>query len=131
MAEALFNSAPPPGWRATSGGTRPAERPNRRTAAMLNELGVALPPHPPRLITGDQLASAEVVVTMGCLDDSACPRPLRERDPRDWGLPDPSTLDDAGFRQVRDRLAGLVRDLREELRRRSQSEPPSPRRATR
>jgi len=34
---------------------------------------------------------------------------------RDWALPDPVQLDDAGFRGVRDRLVGLVRGLRTEI----------------
>ena len=29
----------------------------------------------------------------------------------DWDLPDPKQLDDAGFRDVRDRIETLVRDL--------------------
>jgi len=58
---------------------------------------------------------ARVRVTMGCLDDASCPARLRTLELRDWALPDPAQLDDAGFRQVRDRLVGLVRGLRTEL----------------
>ena len=48
------------------------------------------------------------VVTMGCGDD--CPLiPTRHR--ADWDLPDPKALDDDGFRAVRDRIEGLVREL--------------------
>ncbi len=50
----------------------------------------------------------DYLVTMGCGD--ACPFvPARER--LDWDLPDPKNLNDAGFRRVRDRIAGLVADL--------------------
>ena len=48
------------------------------------------------------------IVTMGCGD--ACPwLPAWHR--LDWDLPDPKTLDDAGFRFVRDETEARVRDL--------------------
>ena len=115
MAEAMFNAHPAPGWTATSAGTRPAGVPNPRTEAMLAEIGLRLPPHPPQLLTNDAMDRAGVRVTMGCLDDASCPAHLRGLELRDWALPDPAKLDDRGFRQVRDQLAGLVRGLRTEL----------------
>jgi protein-tyrosine-phosphatase len=51
------------------------------------------------------------IVTMGCGD--ACPwLPARQR--LDWELPDPKSLDDDGFRQVRDRIERLVHGLVDE-----------------
>lgn len=59
---------------------------------------------------------ARVRVTMGCLDDASCPVHLKTLKVTDWGFPDPSKLDDGGFRKVRDglrdRVAGLARELR-------------------
>jgi hypothetical protein len=52
---------------------------------------------------------------MGCLDDASCPARLKTLELRDWSLPDPVRLDDDGFRQLRDRIAGLVKGLRTEL----------------
>jgi protein-tyrosine-phosphatase len=50
----------------------------------------------------------DYIVTMGCGD--ACPTlPALHR--LDWELTDPKTLDDAGFRGVRDRIETLVREL--------------------
>lgn len=115
MAEAMFNADPPEGWTATSAGTRPAPEPNARTGPMLAELGLALPGHPPRALTSELMERAAVRVTMGCLDDASCPARLKVLQLRDWALPDPSRLDDDGFRRVRDRLASLVRGLRTEL----------------
>lgn len=48
MAEACFNADPPPGWHAVSAGTRPAAAPNPRTQAMLQEVGLSMPGHPPQ-----------------------------------------------------------------------------------
>lgn len=82
---------------------------------MLREIGLDLPPHPPQLLTPEMMDIARVRVTMGCLDDAACPARLKTLELRDWSLPDPVSLDDDGFRQVRDRIAGNVKRLRTEL----------------
>ena len=115
MAEAIFNADPPPGWMAISAGTRPAREANPRTGPMLRELGLNLPHHPPQLLTAEMIDRARVRVTMGCLDDASCPARLKTMELRDWSLPDPATLNDEGFRQVRDRIQQLVRSLRAEL----------------
>jgi protein-tyrosine-phosphatase len=115
MAEAMFNANPPEGWTATSAGTAPATSPNPRTGPMLRELGLALPPHPPQRLTPEMMDRAQVRITMGCLDDASCPARMKAMELRDWALPDPARLDDLGFRQVRDRLVGLVGGLRAEL----------------
>ncbi|MEM0129702.1 MAG: arsenate reductase ArsC [Thermoplasmata archaeon] len=115
MAEAFFNHAAPPGWRAVSAGTRPTRSAEPRTARLLAEVGIAAPEHPPQILTPEMLSAAEIVVTMGCLDDEACPARLRHLRPRDWGLPDPARLDDDGFRSVRDTIRERVGALRREL----------------
>lgn len=115
MAEAMFNANPPPGWVAVSAGTRPANAPNERTGPMLAELNLPQPGHPPQLLTEGMMDSALIRVTMGCLDDASCPAHLKGLALRDWALPDPAKLDDAGFREVRDRLARQVKGLRVEL----------------
>ena len=115
MAESMFNSDPPPGWRATSAGTAPGKAPNPRTRPLLREIGLPIPPHPPQALTDEMIAAAGAVVTMGCLDSASCPAKLRSIEVRDWGLPDPARLDDTGFRQVRNDLHALVGALRLEL----------------
>jgi len=115
MAEAMFNANPPEVWTAISAGTSPAASVNSRTAPMLRELGLDLPPHPPQLLTPEMMTQARVRVTMGCLDDASCPARLKTLELRDWSLPDPALLDDNGFREVRDRLARSVKGLRTEL----------------
>jgi arsenate reductase (thioredoxin) len=115
MAESMFNANPAPGWVATSAGTRPAVEPNPRTGPMLAEIGLALPPHAPQLLSIEMMDRARERITMGCLDDASCPARLKVVEVRDWALPDPARLDDTGFRQVRDRLVAHVRGLRTEL----------------
>jgi arsenate reductase (thioredoxin) len=115
MAEASFNQDPPPGWRATSAGTRPAMTANPRTEPMLEEIGLVVPQHPPQMLSKELMDRARIRVTMGCLDDQSCPAHLKTLELIDWELDDPSTLDDAGFRRVRDRITDRVRRLRTEL----------------
>jgi arsenate reductase (thioredoxin) len=115
MAEAMFNANPARGWRALSAGTRPAVAPHPRTERMLAEIGLEVPSHPPRALTDEMLGAAGVTVTMGCLDGASCPAGLRRVEVRDWGLPDPAKLDDAGFRRVRQDLQARVEALRREL----------------
>ncbi|MCI4328780.1 MAG: low molecular weight phosphatase family protein [Thermoplasmata archaeon] len=116
MAEAIFNAEPPAGWAAGSAGTRPAAQPNPRTERFLREIGLELPPHPPQELTASGLDAANLIVTMGCLDDASCPANLRRRELRDWKLPDPRILDDDGFRAVRDEIRRRIRELARELR---------------
>ncbi|MGA7862048.1 MAG: low molecular weight phosphatase family protein [Thermoplasmata archaeon] len=115
MAEAIFNSDPPPGWRATSAGTSPAAVANPRTKAMLEERGFLFPAHPPQLLSNQMMDQARVRITMGCLDDASCPARLKSLELRDWALPDPAKLDDAGFRAVRDQIRARIEGLRREL----------------
>ena len=115
MAEAIFNADPPLGWRAISAGTRPTASPNPRTQAMLEERGFLLPDHPPQLLSNEMMDAARVRITMGCLDDASCPAHLKSLELRDWGLPDPAKLDDAGFREVRDQIRARIEGLRREL----------------
>jgi arsenate reductase (thioredoxin) len=115
MAEAMFNASPPDGWGATSGGVRTAARPNDRTAPMLREIGLELPDHRPQLVTSGSIESAAIRVTMGCLDDASCPAHLKTLELRDWGVPVPAKLDDAGFRAVCDQLRRRVDGPRSEI----------------
>jgi arsenate reductase len=115
MAEAIFNAEPPLGWRATSAGTNPAGVANPRTKYMLEQLGFMLPDHPPQLLSNELMDEARVRITMGCLDDASCPAHLKTLELRDWNLPDPAKLDDAGFRAVRDQIRTRVEGLRREL----------------
>jgi len=115
MAESIFNAHPPLGWRAESAGTEPAHAPNPRTSRMLKEIGLELPPHPPRLLTREMAQRATLSITMGCLDNASCPAFLLKGMTEDWALPDPGELDDTGFRQVRERIGDRIRKLTSRL----------------
>ncbi|HEV2449057.1 MAG TPA: low molecular weight phosphatase family protein [Thermoplasmata archaeon] len=115
MAEAIFNADPPTGWIAESAGTEPAAHTNPRTEAMLREIGIPMPAHPPQLLTNAMIDRASRRFTMGCLDRQSCPARLKGAPLTDWQLPDPAGLDDTGFRRVRDEIRSRVAVLRSEL----------------
>lgn len=115
MAEAIFNATAPAGWVAASAGTQPAAAANPRTREVLQEIGLELPDHPPQLLSTAMVDRAEMRITMGCLDQPSCPASLRGSVSEDWALPDPSRLDDAGFRRVRDEIVRRVSRLRTTL----------------
>ena len=115
LAEAIFNADPPPGWQATSAGTRPASAANPRTGAGLREIGLALPAHPPQALTTELMEGSSVRVTMGCLDDASCPARLKALALRDWALPFPAQGSDQMFREVWDEIRRRVAVLRTEL----------------
>jgi arsenate reductase len=91
-----------------SAGSRPSGQVNSRAIEFMAEKGIDLRSQRSKGLDDLPALRWDYVVTMGCGD--ACPHlPARHR--LDWDLPDPKQLDDAGFRAVRDRIEGLVRDL--------------------
>jgi arsenate reductase len=98
---------------AFSAGSRPSGQVNPRAVRFMAEKGIDLTPQRSKGL--DDLPSGitwDYVVTMGCGD--ACPwLPARHR--LDWDPPDPKTLDDGGFRHVRDRIEQLVHGLMDEV----------------
>jgi protein-tyrosine-phosphatase len=97
---------------ARSAGSRPSGRINPRAVAFMAERGIDLTAQRSKSL--DEVGSDpfDAVVTMGCGD--ACPWIAAARR-EDWALPDPKSLDDAGFRQVRDEIERRVGDLLREL----------------
>jgi protein-tyrosine-phosphatase len=98
---------------ARSAGSRPSGQINPRAVAFMAERGIDLTAQHSKSLEDVGSEPFDAVVTMGCGD--ACPWIASARR-EDWALPDPKSLDDAGFRQVRDdierRVAGLLRELR-------------------
>ncbi len=94
---------------AFSAGSRPSGHVDARAVRFMAEKGVDLAAQHSKGLDGLPAGITwDYVVTMGCGD--ACPTlPALHR--VDWDLEDPKHLDDAGFRAVRDRIEGLVRDL--------------------
>jgi arsenate reductase (thioredoxin) len=65
VAAALLNAHQPPGVRADSAGTDPADALNPTVVTALAERGITLTGVTPKPITGTLVAAADLVITMG------------------------------------------------------------------
>lgn len=97
---------------ATSGGLKPATEINPIVAEALHEIGADTTGVRPRRVTAEDLATADVVVTMKPGLD--LPGPVSGRHLQ-WQFPDPATWDLDGVRGMRDDVSVAVRDLVAEL----------------
>lgn len=119
MAEGFAHSMGRGFIEAHSAGSRPSGRVDLRAIRFMAERAVDLTPQRSKGLAELPALHWDYVVTMGCGDE--CPfLPATHR--LDWDLPDPKNLDDQAFREVRDRIEALVKDLIVE----AQSPEPSP-----
>lgn len=115
MAEAIFNSRAPAGWRGVSAGVSPARAPNPLTGEALAEIEVPLPPHGPQLLTEEMARRASVRVSIGAFDHPACPPWFGPKLARRWEIPDTHYAGAEKFRGIRDDLGAKVDSLIREL----------------
>jgi protein-tyrosine-phosphatase len=73
MAEAFARSL---GLEASSAGTIPSSRVNPVVVQAMKERGLDISTRTPRMLTGEMIKGASLVVTMGCSIEEACPRPM-------------------------------------------------------
>lgn len=99
--------------QAFSAGSRPSGIVNPKAIAAMRELGYDLSRHDSKsLVEVKQFAPFDAVVTMGCGD--ACPwMPAKQF--IDWQIPDPKNMEPAQFNEVRDLIAGKVKQLLSDL----------------
>jgi protein-tyrosine-phosphatase len=95
-----------------SSGSRPSGNVNEKAIAAMKEAGYDLSTHESKALSDVPAIEYDAVVTMGCGD--ACPR-VRAKQHLDWQIPDPKTMDPAGFAQVRDLIKAKVQQLVEDL----------------
>ncbi len=105
LSEAIFNARAPPGWRAESAGVHPVEQINPVVLGLLREVGISLGPKTPRLVTPALVATADRVVTFGCLD--RCPPGARGKG-EDWPLPGATGKNPDELRGIRDELTRRI-----------------------
>lgn len=95
-----------------SAGTEPAAQINPVAVAAMAELGIDITAATPKVLTGDTVASSDVVITMGCGD--SCPY-FPGVSYRDWKLDDPAGQRIEVVRRIRDDIAQRVGTLVDEL----------------
>ena len=114
MSQALFERLAAGRHRALSAGTTPADRVHPEVVEVMNEIGIDLSDRAPTRLTRELAEQADLVITMGCGDE--CPVIPGKRYV-DWDLPDPAHQPVATVREIRDEIAGRVRELVDELNR--------------
>ena len=95
-----------------SAGSAPADELNPVAVLAMKELGVDLSEEFPKALTDQAVATADVVITMGCGD--ACPVYPGKRF-EEWELEDPAGKDIETVRRIRDEIDVRVQRLVGEL----------------
>jgi arsenate reductase len=112
MAQALFERAAKGRHEARSAGSRPAEHVHPIVAESMSELGIDISTNTPHRLSDNDMAWADLVVTMGCGDE--CPYIPGKRYV-DWELDDPADQPIDHVRAVRDEIGRRVGNLVAEL----------------
>jgi protein-tyrosine-phosphatase len=108
IAEGFARREAGDGVAVHSAGSKPSGIVNERAVAFMAERGIDITTQRSKGLDELPALQWDYLVTMGCGD--ACPHlPARQR--LDWDLPDPKSMDDSGFRDVRDRIERLVYEL--------------------
>ena len=106
MAQAFYEQA---GGTARSAGSRAEAHLHPEVVDVMHEVGIDLEGRVPHQLSTEDVEWADLVVTMGCGD--ACPV-LPGKRYLDWNLQDPAGMPVEVVRQIRDKIAGLVGELR-------------------
>lgn len=113
MAEAFFNQLTRGKAKALSAGTNPAADVEPTVVKVMKEVGIDISGNKPKPLTPEMIDQANLVVTMGCGAEAACPASWVET--RDWGLEDPKDKPIEKVRQIRDEIKARVAKLLEEM----------------
>ena len=108
MAEALTRTLSGGTPDACSAGTIPGEGLNPVVAEVMEELGIPLDGHYPKVIDQQMVDNTDYAFTMGCAIDEACPAVFVPSE--DWGLEDPAGQPIDKVRRIRDDVEGPCAD---------------------
>jgi arsenate reductase (thioredoxin) len=113
MAEGFFNSKyAPKGYRAMSGGTRPANQINPIAIEVMKEVGIDISKQNSKMVKEDMIRSCSKAVNMGCIEESECPM-LFIHDIIDWGIEDPKGKPLENVRKIRNEIERKVKEFAE------------------
>jgi protein-tyrosine-phosphatase len=115
MAEAFANEYGKGKIEALSAGTMPSNEVNSAVVQVMLEKGFDLPKNKPKLITGQMVQEADMIIVMGCSAQGFCTAPLLNK-VTDWGIEDPKDKPIEKVREIRDEIERKVRGLIQEIR---------------
>jgi arsenate reductase len=105
MAQAFWEVM---GGEGRSAGTNPGERIHPEVLEVMREVGLDLADRSPHMLSDDDAAWADVIVTMGCEDPFSHPPGTRYLE---WDLPDPAGRSVEAVRSIRDEIRRRIKDL--------------------
>jgi arsenate reductase len=105
MAEAFFNDVAGGRHRGISAGTQPGEEVNPVAVKAMAEVGIDMGGGRPKLLTGEMVEEADLVITMGC-GENVCP--IVPKEVVDWDLDDPHGQPIERVREIRDEIRRRV-----------------------
>ena len=114
MAEGFFRKYAPEGWDAVSGGTVPKSYVNPLAIQVMKEVGIDISNQKAKIISEDQIRTANLKVNMGCMDTTNCPS-LVLGNYVDWGIDDPKDKPIEKVCEIRDQIEAKVKELVKEL----------------
>jgi arsenate reductase len=112
ISHALFERAADGRHEGRSAGSRPAAHVHPEVVQVLRDDGIDLSANVPHKLDQDDMAWADVVITMGCGDE--CPYIPGKRY-IDWALEDPAGQPVERVREIRDDIERRVNELVAEL----------------
>ena len=112
MAEALFNAASPPGWRAGSAGTEPGQAVRPEAVTVMAEIGLDISAQRPKALS--TVLGPDVALVVGLCAEEACPV-VPGAQMEHWPLLNPAGRDIAFFRETRDELRRRIAELTRRL----------------
>lgn len=111
LAEGMFNSSAPRGWRSTSAGLTAAAAADPRAAAMLGGMGLDAPDHEPRAVEKDLVSFMRVVVAVAIPPETPLPDWLVPKVDRRIEVEDPRGLSDEEAKEWLTLLVSRMNDV--------------------
>jgi len=110
MAEAFAKTYGKGKIDAVSAGTMPSSEVNPLVIQVMRERGTDLSSNKPKLVTGQMVQEADMIIVMGCSAQGFCPAPLLNK-VVDWGIEDPKGKQIERIREIRDEIEKEVKKL--------------------
>jgi protein-tyrosine-phosphatase len=109
MAEGFFREYGKK-FEALSAGTEPISKINPLAVQVMNEIGIDISFHKPKLLSKVMLDESFKIVNMGCMDKESCPS-LFVHDMVDWDIVDPKGKSIEEVRKIRHQIKSEVLKL--------------------
>jgi arsenate reductase len=109
MAEAFARELGAGAVEVESAGTVPGGRLNPVVVEAMAESGIDISGATPKIIEQSMVDAADLVYTMGCAIDEACPAVFIPSE--DWGLDDPAGQPIETVRVIRDQVEARVHEM--------------------